>query len=682
MINKLIVIYPIIILLTITNLFSQSDSLKWKFETGGAITSSPAIGIDSTIYIGAHDSCLYAVDINGVLKWKFKSGSAIESSPAVSNRGTIYFGTDMGLVYAINKFGNLEWRMKLSSGLLSSPAINKEGIIYFGSTDGYIYSLNPDGNLKWKFETGSNIKCSPSIAIDGTIYFGSFDYYIYAINKDGSLKWKLKTNDKIYCSPAIGPDTTINIGSLDGVFYAVSSDGTLNWKYQTEDQILGSAVIDKDGNIYFGSKDYYLYALDPNGNLKWKFNSGGSISSTPILSENGITYFINDRNVIYALHLDGTLKWKDTLGGTEESYITKSSPTIGIDGTLYIASDNFLYAIKGTFALLRSPWPKYGQNLQNTGSSPKFTSSDIDNYLNKLTMKLDELEKDNITIKSFLDTINQIKVSKQKENFYNAIISLKKLETNVIIFDGINNEIKLRITEIEKLKQDNMPIESLSMAINKAKVLLSAGKLDSTNIMLEVSDSIRVKIAAVQNNIKLARVEIDSAKARGAKVSSAEKKLKQANKALSKEHFDEAINLAKQSQNLALNASMGRISIGDLFALADMYNDQIIEIKGIIKNIQIDFGKGYSFIISDESGEINCRFSSSLEKINENDKIYAIGKFRQDEKIIEITEIKKTSNIVLWILLVGISIILVVGTILFFLKKKIKVSKELNSKKK
>ncbi|MCP4694200.1 MAG: PQQ-binding-like beta-propeller repeat protein, partial [Desulfobacterales bacterium] len=35
--------------------------LKWRFETGGAVSSSPAIGGDGTIYVGSQDHHLYAI---------------------------------------------------------------------------------------------------------------------------------------------------------------------------------------------------------------------------------------------------------------------------------------------------------------------------------------------------------------------------------------------------------------------------------------------------------------------------------------------------------------------------------------------------------------------------------------------------------------------------------------------
>ena len=33
----------------------------WEFETGGSVTSSPAIGFDGTVYVGSWDKKLYAI---------------------------------------------------------------------------------------------------------------------------------------------------------------------------------------------------------------------------------------------------------------------------------------------------------------------------------------------------------------------------------------------------------------------------------------------------------------------------------------------------------------------------------------------------------------------------------------------------------------------------------------------
>lgn len=40
---------------------NPDGSLKWKYETGDTVESSPAIGLDGTIYVGSLDHYLYAI---------------------------------------------------------------------------------------------------------------------------------------------------------------------------------------------------------------------------------------------------------------------------------------------------------------------------------------------------------------------------------------------------------------------------------------------------------------------------------------------------------------------------------------------------------------------------------------------------------------------------------------------
>ncbi len=118
------------------------EKVKWRFETGGAVHSSPAIDSDGNIYVGSYDNYLYALNPDGTLKWKFNTGGMVRSS----------------------------------------PAIDSEGNIYVGSKNNNFYAITPDGSEKWLLETGDDIESSPSIAEDGTIYVGSDDGYFYAID--------------------------------------------------------------------------------------------------------------------------------------------------------------------------------------------------------------------------------------------------------------------------------------------------------------------------------------------------------------------------------------------------------------------------------------------------------------------------------------------------------------------
>ena len=75
--------------------------VKWAFQTGGPVLTSPAIA-GSAAYIGSDDRRVYAVDLaTGKQLWMFATGGPVRSSPAMVE-GTVYFGRYSGLFYALD----------------------------------------------------------------------------------------------------------------------------------------------------------------------------------------------------------------------------------------------------------------------------------------------------------------------------------------------------------------------------------------------------------------------------------------------------------------------------------------------------------------------------------------------------------------------------------------------------
>jgi outer membrane protein assembly factor BamB len=73
---------------------------------GGPVSASPTIGQDGTIYIGAYDGKLYALNgATGAIKagYPFSTGvnSTIDSSVGLGANGTVYFGDFNGKVHAV-----------------------------------------------------------------------------------------------------------------------------------------------------------------------------------------------------------------------------------------------------------------------------------------------------------------------------------------------------------------------------------------------------------------------------------------------------------------------------------------------------------------------------------------------------------------------------------------------------
>jgi outer membrane protein assembly factor BamB len=324
-----------------------TNALKWAYTTGAPVASSPAIGVDGTVYVGSADDKLCAINPDGSLKWACTTGYPVSSSPAIGANGTVYVGSawwdieeDLyyGELYAMNPDGSLKWAYN-TGATESSPAIGADGTVYVGSEDDNLYAINPDGSLKWTYTTGDWVDSSPAIGADGTVYVGSWDNDLYAINPDGSLKWSYATGSEVDSSPAIGADGTVYVGS--DKLYAINPDGSLKWAYTTGDWVDSSPAIGADGTVYVGSYDHKFYAINPDGSLKWVYTTETWVHSSPAIGADGTVYVGSNDHKFYAINPDGSLKWAYATGG-----VVGSSPAIGADGTVYVGSlDDKLYAI-------------------------------------------------------------------------------------------------------------------------------------------------------------------------------------------------------------------------------------------------------------------------------------------------------------------------------------------------
>ncbi|MCK4394788.1 PQQ-binding-like beta-propeller repeat protein [Candidatus Bipolaricaulota bacterium] len=425
-------------------------TLRWRYETGGSVNSSPAIGADGTVYVGSTDRYLYALTSDGRLKWRYETGQIVVSSPAIGADGTVYVASDGNCIYALTPDGRLKWRYEgmppraLESDVYSSPAIGADGTVYVGSAEGYLYALTPDGRLKWRYETRT-VSSSPAIGADGTVYVvGSWDDYLYALTPDGRLKWRYDMRGSVWSSqvvssPAIGADGTVYVGSVDGCLYALTPDGRLRWRYKTGQIVVSSPAIGADGTVYVGSVDRYLYALISDGRLKWRYETG-SVWSSPAIGADGTVYVGSTDRYLYALTSDGRLKWRYKTG-----WGVSSSPAIGADGTVYVGSgDDYLYALHtGSAGLADTPWPMFRHDLKHTGRSagvvlePGTTPREIYPVYDYPLEVLDPLGGE---IPIYVGTkYSSVKVQQLDRDFpvdYNGNIKLKHLDIYKILATG------------------------------------------------------------------------------------------------------------------------------------------------------------------------------------------------------------------------------------------------------
>lgn len=228
--------------------------------TSGASASGVVLGQAGTLYFGADDKKVYAVNADGSARWVYTTGGAIRYSCAVSPDGlTVYAASGDGCVYALDaSSGALKWKSAAISCIYNC-AVAADGTIYVGSTNGKLYALAPDGTQKWAFQSQSKVTCAPAVAPDGTVYFGSQDTYLYALGADGHLKWKYRTNGPVYSAPTLSADGTVIVGAWPGVLTALDpSDGSVNWKRTLTSQMYSAPIIDEAGSIYALSNDGVL----------------------------------------------------------------------------------------------------------------------------------------------------------------------------------------------------------------------------------------------------------------------------------------------------------------------------------------------------------------------------------------------------------------------------------------
>ncbi len=360
-------------------------TVKWTFQTGEGIESSPVIGKDGTIYVGSHDNKLYAINPNGTLKWSFYVGKplyddkfdvykGILSTPAVAKDGTIYFSSLSDIFFAINPDGTEKWRhdLPITSDTWTSPVIGKDGTIYTGAARrkfegsqeseyyedpiGGVYAFNPNGTLKWHFKVEGDMAGSIAIGSNGTIYAltpeeddkEKADGYLKAFTPKGKEIWKYHIEFS-ESSPTVAPDGTIYIGAGhdNRGFIALNPNGKEKWFFKTPNDISLIPGLAKDGTIYVGEWDGMFYAFNPDGSIKWKVKTPKGVEaliSSPAIGAEGTIYF-GAKDGLHAYYPDGTEKWhyEEKISGVV------SSPAIGSDGTIYVGSWNGkLYAFGGS----------------------------------------------------------------------------------------------------------------------------------------------------------------------------------------------------------------------------------------------------------------------------------------------------------------------------------------------
>ncbi|MFI5365368.1 MAG: PQQ-binding-like beta-propeller repeat protein [Candidatus Binatia bacterium] len=207
---------------------------------GMPISSSPAIGLDGTVYVATEGGTLAAVDPNTLaIKWTKQTCEACPSSPSnqqkigplvaspavftLNTQTTVLIGSESGQLVGFTDNGTNNPMCTLcfqpsaadptivSSEFIASPLFvtnattNALATIFAAAsvevtqangtqTVGKLYALNSDGSLQWQFprpgdpQTISPITASPVLGLGGTLQFVAGDT-LNTVGTDGAFLW-------------------------------------------------------------------------------------------------------------------------------------------------------------------------------------------------------------------------------------------------------------------------------------------------------------------------------------------------------------------------------------------------------------------------------------------------------------------------------------------------------------
>ncbi|CAM4389316.1 hypothetical protein BAMA_15615 [Bacillus manliponensis] len=281
------------------------------------------------------------------------------------DKNSPYVGTDVTKVKWEHKVYYKDENGHGIKRFYAQPAVGKDGTVYVGNQNRKLYAFNKDGSIKWTKDDIAYMYASPVIAEDGTIYIAGIK--LTALHPDGSIKWQVE-NTNAQSTPVIDNEGVIYIHNRNAHrIEAYNPDGSIKWvskKLFRGNINSGSMLISKNETIYSLSAEGetgYLYAHDKAGNLLWekKFKSTGGFSFTLGLNNE---ILVNLYNNLYVLDQNGNI-----IQEIKAETPFHAAPTVSsTDGTIYIASDGYLYAYKPDYTLKWKYYAGFGSRMMDS----------------------------------------------------------------------------------------------------------------------------------------------------------------------------------------------------------------------------------------------------------------------------------------------------------------------------
>lgn len=364
---------------------TKAPAAKWTMKIGRA-RHPLALGIDGTIYALLDTGVLMAIDPGGKVAWTQQAAPSnkVALGPAVGADGGIYVAS-LGYLSIFDHNGTLRTNMKLFTfGTAYGMAITddrlytqcmRQGVCAFSlgimgptwlwhvSEDGAAPIVLPNGTVVFGHESLVAIENVPQLPLwiypqGGSMTPDGDHADWYDISPMGNARWSVT-------ALSAASDGTIYVNRANALT-ALDASGHLKWELSAHPFQTREAVLAADGTIYLPFEDGHLYAVRADGRVLWKSELAG-VPGQALVGSSGTIFFMDGRT-LRAVGPDGRDKWSTDLDSNILMYNADSIPTLGDDGTFYIASrEGTLYAFPVGESLMSSAWPKFQANVRNSG---------------------------------------------------------------------------------------------------------------------------------------------------------------------------------------------------------------------------------------------------------------------------------------------------------------------------
>jgi outer membrane protein assembly factor BamB len=317
----------------------------WKYDTGGLIPRSPALGPDGHVRVHSTDGLLHVVD---------RSGQAVYPPVAV--------GEPLGWAQPLVDPQNNTWICRHEGGIAKVDAAGQTArrpffrtrrrfdctglihrdMLYVGCDNHFLHAValtGERGKNAWEGQsqlgrTGCAIHCPLAMTSSGTeILVGSQDDRLYAFALDGQKKWDVPLPGLLLSSPVISEDGMIYAGVCQnprgtdarGILIAINgATHQVEWQYGADALLECTPVLGEDGMLYVGDNSGVIHAIDTSsGNSAWKAEVGVGIRSSGAIVAAGVVAFQRDDAVLVAFECSSqrtpTAGWPKLLARPDQS---------------------------------------------------------------------------------------------------------------------------------------------------------------------------------------------------------------------------------------------------------------------------------------------------------------------------------------------------------------------------